>query len=120
MRLLASQGGNVKNAFATSGTSPTRNPKCDPLAVLYPYSSTDTLNRGIGSRIDTARFARILRQRLEARHARGSAVRRLLDALTDEQVAAYSDHSRIQARQRAAKDEAQRRHHGAAHVRLVD
>jgi hypothetical protein len=96
----------VKNAFVTSGTSPTLDPKSDSLAVPSPKSSTDTLGSGIDSRIDTARFARILRQRLEARHARDSAVRRLLDAMTDEQVvAAYSDHSRIQARQRAAKGE---------------
>jgi hypothetical protein len=88
----------VKNAFATSGTSPTRNPKSDSLAVPSPNSSTDTPSSSIESRIVTARFARILHQRLEARHAQGTAVRRLLNKMTDEQVvAAYSNHSRIQA-----------------------
>lgn len=74
----------------------------------------------IESRIDAAKFARILRQQLQARHPQGSAVRRLLDSMTDEEIiTAYTDHPRIQARERAPKDEAQRRHRGAAHVRSV-
>lgn len=79
------------------------------------------MSNRIESRIDVATFARILRQRLEARHAAGTAVRRLLDRMTDEEIVkAYGDHHRIQARERAVNDETQRRHRGATDVRLID
>jgi hypothetical protein len=62
-------------------------------------------------RIDVPRFARILRQRLEARHKTGTAVRRLLDKMDDaEVVEAYVSHGRAHARRHAAEDEARRRH----------
>ena len=76
------------DAFAVSGTSPTQ--KSDSPAA--PSSNSPT---AIESRIDPVRLARILRQRLETRHPRGSAVRRLLDVMTDaEIVAAYTAHHR--------------------------
>lgn len=68
------------------------------------------LSSNVESRIATnPHFARLLRLRLKARHGKGTTVRRLLDSMTDEQViAAYADHSRLQIRRHAAKDQTQR------------
>ncbi len=41
-------------------------------------------------------FGRVLRERLEARHAKGTAIRRILDTLDDEQlVLRYLTHKRV-------------------------
>ena len=110
----------MKNAFQASGSSPTKSDafECSGSSPTNPKSNAPAENpptalprSNVESRIDVSRFARILRQRLETRHPAGSAVRRLLDTMSDEEVvASYSKHARVQTRQHAVEDEAQRRH----------
>jgi len=110
----------MKNAFQASGSSPTKSDafQCSGSSPTNPKSNAPAENSPtafpsskVEPRIDVNRFARILRQRLKARHPAGSAVRRLLDAMSDEEVVtSYSNHARVQTRQHAVADEAQRRH----------
>jgi hypothetical protein len=48
--------------------------------------TVNKLESNIESRI-TPVFARDIRRRLEARHAKGTAIRRVLDEMTDSQIA---------------------------------